>query len=991
MARAAKFNPLKHETAGQKKRRLQHASRHHQSRTVFNSLLQGDYRPPILENQPQHSHSDGLETEDDEQPHHFDINNPPEDNPVRPVESSEIHSNWGSIPWNIPSPAIPPKRPLFSALNPETTAAIRQHDRRVVHLTQADNWKKAMSTLFSSYVWLKEKTDNWTAKCTFDSFAKRFCKCDDTAREAVAWVDLVDITGQQRVKFHFCPCMPRSVQILANGFFPSSPSTPSAGFSMRLLAYHNYAWHYSNVRMLPFTETQRVFSEERSEILWNRSKTSGRDLRQCFSSAVLVYRELLKMNSELIRSCLRLNETQKLASEVCPACFGPTKKTGSHRIPSVSNRLIVALDGNFQHRHQKLAGRNHIPLVTPEIFVQPSDLDDMKTYISNQERLNKVRKKADRCADSHKAADDTRNETTWKSCDDTGLMGSCCRHDSVIYLANIHGTGENRALPLTILKRILGNIEQDRPRDIFPDSRNRLNLGTSVFHAYVHEWGCQVKYNPRYQPGWGLSDGESLERLWSSLSPQVSPLRYATRNNRLAALAHRCKYRNQQSISKLAAWLRRKFDQALLRRDTEMIVINELLQIHNPHSDGNERYTVGFFWSQWSDQVRVALENKENEDESKEKLAQFLRNENILQSYRNCILSGRLPESWIEVDEMITVILDKEKAQQELAASLGKDYEDLRGTCQSELSLLTQLWKAKSDLYAQAVEVRAEQQPLENAQSGNTVGTRMKERIFAAIKRRKGPVVKAINNFNMRRKEYLQKTDPRRLLLPENQDLTFDSFLTIDLDDPLWIDDHFYYARAPWALDPQVRRGIKSVLFLDRVEEEIELLTQELDRSITWAYEYWKSLLDTISELELESEEPIDLANRFASILTNFQMKGKLRLLRSELKRHLRDHERLMVAWMVDVEVLWKNTRSQHTKADHPWFDVISSIKEALTRSDIGTIEDTLEALSFVDGEPEAEQPEDEAWEADHDDQTTPDQTTPEGEEAGEGTDEVTQ
>ncbi|KAA1122378.1 hypothetical protein PGTUg99_037214 [Puccinia graminis f. sp. tritici] len=690
---------------------------------------------------------------------------------------------------------------------------------------------------------------------------------------------------------------------------------------MRLLAYHNYAWHYSNVRMLPFTETQRVFSEERSEILWNRSKTSGRDLRQCFSSAVLVYRELLKMNSELIRSCLRLNETQKLASEVCPACFGPTKKTGSHRIPSVSNRLIVALDGNFQHRHQKLAGRNHIPLVTPEIFVQPSDLDDMKTYISNQERLNKVRKK----------------------------------------------------------------------RDIFPDSRNRLNLGTSVFHAYVHEWGCQVKYNPRYQPGWGLSDGESLERLWSSLSPQVSPLRYATRNNRLAALAHRCKYRNQQSISKLAAWLRRKFDQALLRRDTEMIVINELLQIHNPHSDGNERYTVGFFRSQWSDQVRVALENKENEDESKEKLAQFLRNENILQSYRNCILSGRLPESWIEVDEMITVILDKEKAQQELAASLGKDYEDLRGTCQSELSLLTQLWKAKSDLYAQAVEVRAEQQPLENAQSGNTVGTRMKERIFAAIKRRKGPVVKAINNFNMRRKEYLQKTDPRRLLLPENQDLTFDSFLTIDLDDPLWIDDHFYYARAPWALDPQVRRGIKSVLFLDRVEEEIELLTQELDRSITWAYEYRKSLLDTISELELESEEPIDLANRFASILTNFQMKGKLRLLRSELKRHLRDHERLMVAWMVDVEVLWKNTRSQHTKADHPWFDVISSIKEALTRSDIGTIEDTLEALSFVDGEPEAEQPEDEAWEADHDDQTTPDQTTPEGEEAGEGTDEVTQ
>jgi hypothetical protein len=92
-------------------------------------------------------------------------------------------------------------------------------------------------------------------------------------------------------------------------------------------------------------------------------------------------------------------------------------------------------------------------------------------------------------------------------------------------------------------------------RHIFPEHEGRLFFGTSVFHAFVHEWPCQLEYNPRYNNGWGLSDGESLERLWSALSPQVSPLRYATRNNRLSALAHRCTFRNRESILQLGMYL----------------------------------------------------------------------------------------------------------------------------------------------------------------------------------------------------------------------------------------------------------------------------------------------------------------------------------------------------------------------------------------------------------------------------------------------------
>lgn len=232
-------------------------------------------------------------------------------------------------------------------------------------------------------------------------------------------LSLLLYTGQQRLQVSFCKCLPRAVQILAIGFVPSTPIQPTAGFSMRLLAYHNYAWHNSNVRMGPFHKTQRQFNEERSQVLWNQRQTEvsqvylssqsgwplttrcqisqGRDLTTCLSACVTVYRELLERTSNLVQTVLQLSPAQKLASNTCPACFGPSLKTGSHQLLWVDNKLIIALDGNFQHRHHKAAGRNATPLSTPTMFIPPSDLDAMKDHIASQEKIHKVPKKVSRC------------------------------------------------------------------------------------------------------------------------------------------------------------------------------------------------------------------------------------------------------------------------------------------------------------------------------------------------------------------------------------------------------------------------------------------------------------------------------------------------------------------------------------------------------------------------------------------------------------------
>ncbi|KZV88479.1 hypothetical protein EXIGLDRAFT_583717, partial [Exidia glandulosa HHB12029] len=54
---------------------------------------------------------------------------------------------------------------------------------------------------------------------------------------------------------------------------------------------------------------------------------------------------------------------------------------------------------------------------------------------------------------------------------------------------------------------------------------DRLVFGVSVFHAYGHQWACQVVFHPRKRDGFGLTDGEGCERFWSSIRHLIAGLR----------------------------------------------------------------------------------------------------------------------------------------------------------------------------------------------------------------------------------------------------------------------------------------------------------------------------------------------------------------------------------------------------------------------------------------------------------------------------------
>ena len=68
--------------------------------------------------------------------------------------------------------------------------------------------------------------------------------------------------------------------------------------------------------------------------------------------------------------------------------------------------------------------------------------------------------------------------------------------------------------------------------------------------AYAHTSSCQKVYHPRTVESIGLTDGESLERLWSYLGKFVNITKYMKSNHRLDILEMALEYAYQKLIKK---------------------------------------------------------------------------------------------------------------------------------------------------------------------------------------------------------------------------------------------------------------------------------------------------------------------------------------------------------------------------------------------------------------------------------------------------------
>ncbi|KAI7939418.1 hypothetical protein MJO29_014154, partial [Puccinia striiformis f. sp. tritici] len=193
MAKGRKIDPFTHET-----RREKNTNRDSASQQTLASLVAGTYQPPRIGNHPRPSTSsfgsnssggdvgNTYQYHDHQHPDHYgpDQDNGDHDHMLESQSHIAHHgslaatsalSAWGSIPWDVPSSIPNRSSPEFNFLDPEITAAIRNRDRNASHQRKDDAWQKLMGKLFPVYMWLKVKTQNWTATNALDSFSTKFC------------------------------------------------------------------------------------------------------------------------------------------------------------------------------------------------------------------------------------------------------------------------------------------------------------------------------------------------------------------------------------------------------------------------------------------------------------------------------------------------------------------------------------------------------------------------------------------------------------------------------------------------------------------------------------------------------------------------------------------------------------------------------------------------------------------------------------------------
>ncbi|KAA1065754.1 hypothetical protein PGT21_009265 [Puccinia graminis f. sp. tritici] len=374
----------------------------------------------------------------------------------------------------------------------------------------------------------------------------------------------------------------------------------------------------------------------------------------------------------------------------------------------------------------------------------------------------------------------------------------------------------------------LHNAIEGDVRHQFPEERelNLLKFGTSVFHAYVHEWSCQLRYNPRLNQGWGMSDGEGLERIWSFLSPLISPLRYSTKNHRLVALNIRMNHHND--MGKINTDRGKHVEQVMKDSQDVLRALEEQSGLQWNH-----------FKIQWERQREIQLSTIETatEKETREQVEELVLLEDKLRETHQEMIELRntrrrnrtdaqnrhlqqLPDTLVMLEGEIESILDE----------LGTDYfQNLQGGSEAEIKALIKIKISKSKLYEAKVGVIEMQKRWDQPRSGTRVQHRFKKQMNSKMNMFKKKWI----SYNNRATSFNSDFSPEVPL----ETPSFDDVKAFGIDNFFWSTSQLDHPSEPWAVDVNTQKGIQAYLTVTHCQDELRRIAREARQTVTWAIE----------------------------------------------------------------------------------------------------------------------------------------------------------
>ncbi|KAG1869619.1 hypothetical protein F4604DRAFT_1545817, partial [Suillus subluteus] len=185
-----------------------------------------------------------------------------------------------------------------------------------------------------------------------------------------------------------------------------------------------------------------------------------------------------------------------------------------------------------------------------------------------------------RCTSNFKASGPEQKKTALDIYEITGIFAAACCHGIIEKICEMVRSRELAKYGLAIIDHLLqahgndiglaqdtgcafsktvatSNLLGDRAQDA------RLQICVNAFHGYAHSRLCQLHYHPLYRTGFGLSDLEVMERVFSMSNALAHVIRYATHYHWRQAIDLHFQQWDEDRYQDLSKFLYSKYKQAL--------------------------------------------------------------------------------------------------------------------------------------------------------------------------------------------------------------------------------------------------------------------------------------------------------------------------------------------------------------------------------------------------------------------------------------------
>ncbi|KAJ7744004.1 hypothetical protein B0H14DRAFT_3097169 [Mycena olivaceomarginata] len=654
-----------------------------------------------------------------------------------------------------------------------------------------------------------------------------------------------------------CECRLAAVTLVRGGAFPCAPLQPSLAVDLRVLSSPSNCFSTSR-QTIPRSHDAGDCLEYHGYQLNHQTKPTVEHTRRRFSNTLTWYGHLRDRSKAIT--------TGAGEDALCPSCAGG----GTGRVAgfqSASSRIscttVNASDAATPHHSPSRSPSPHATFGKRKTsasdpsrrhpcshFVPEADAKATDAYVNETRGL----------LASFKAADEKRVKASTDFFEDTGLMALLCRHDRVLWLVNMQTRGEQQYYVIVLLETLFQHLPQDITVGILYDiactlerscrkwgflSRfmHRIQFAVSVFHAFGHDWPCQLLYHPRKRTAFGLSDGEGCERFWHAISHLIAVLRISGKWQRLYVLDAQIEHADELSLQRLGDWLRRR---SLHSRKKCQEAESALAEC---------RVRISVLREQW--QLQVIAQTKPLPRRSKNKGQQAINAILLLRSavkkqtdYVNRLRAKFLgaAEDADEEADYYQVEFDKADAARATAEKTLREKERALGVGERRaLGKMSHL-----QYYNARMNARATKRRLRDRLRQRKFELDLVERSFRRlvnVKRREKGIQNLAFEYNKQCAKVAQlirdKNAPRGMLAP--RPIPDGELWKLDVDDEIWEDQ----TTPPlWLCDDGVRAGIKAVLQIDRSNEEDIRLKKERAALQVWFAEEWALVNSALNEAD---------------------------------------------------------------------------------------------------------------------------------------------